>query len=126
MGYEEGIPKIPTAAVTVEDAAWMRRMVEAGHEVRVKLYMEAETLPDADSANVMAEITGSEKPEEVVVMGGHYDSWDVASLPVGPDAGLTAVLPAWRRGRRSPLLRSSDSGPAGRFVWCCGRMKTTA
>jgi Zn-dependent M28 family amino/carboxypeptidase len=39
--------------------------------------MEAKTLPDADSANVMAEITGSENPEEVVVMGGHYDSWDV-------------------------------------------------
>jgi hypothetical protein len=73
----QGIPEIPTAAVTVEDAAWMRRMVEAGHEVRVKLYMEAKTLPDADSANVMVEITGSERPEEVVVMGGHYDSWDV-------------------------------------------------
>jgi hypothetical protein len=77
MRYEEGIPEIPAAAVTVEDAMWMRRLVEAGHEVRVKLYMEAKTLPDADSANVMAEIKGSEKPEEVVVMGGHYDSWDV-------------------------------------------------
>jgi hypothetical protein len=93
MRYEEGVPKVPAAAVTVEDAAWMRRMVEAGHEVRVKLYMEAKTLPDADSANVMAEITGTEMPEEVVVMGGHYDSWDVGQ---GAHDDGAACMAAWQ------------------------------
>ncbi len=77
MNYADDAPRIPAAAVTVEDAAWMRRMSEAGETVVVRLAMEAEMLPDAQSYNVVAEITGSELPNEVVVMGGHYDSWDV-------------------------------------------------
>ncbi len=90
MSYANNIRRIPAAAVTVEDAAWMRRLAEAGHEVRVKLTMEARTLSDADSANVMAEITGREKPEEVVVMGGHYDSWDVGQGAHDDGAGCVA------------------------------------
>lgn len=93
MRYEEGVPKIPAAAVTVEDAEWMRRLAAAGHALRVKLYMEAETLPDGESANVMAEIVGREKPEEVVVMGGHYDSWDVGQ---GAHDDGAACMAAWQ------------------------------
>jgi hypothetical protein len=93
MRYADDIPRIPAAAVTVEDAAWMRRMVEAGHEVRVRLYMEAKMLPEADSANVIAEIVGREKPEEVVVMGGHFDSWDVGQGAHDDGAGCIA---AWQ------------------------------
>ena len=92
MRYDGGIEKIPTAAITVEDALWMRRMTEAGHEVRVKLYMEAKTLEDATSFNLMAEIRGSEAPEEVVVMGGHYDSWDVGQ---GAHDDGAACMAAW-------------------------------
>jgi hypothetical protein len=77
LSYEEGVPKIPAASITVEDAQWLRRMAEAGETVTVTLSMEARLEGDADSANVIAEIEGSEKPEEVVVMGGHIDSWDV-------------------------------------------------
>ncbi len=77
LRYADEHPKIPAAAVTVEDAAWMRRMAELGHEVTVNLRMEARMHPDVESFNVIAEILGSERPEEVVVMGGHYDSWDV-------------------------------------------------
>lgn len=90
MRYTEGIPQIPAAAVTVEDAAWMRRLAAAGHELKAKLYMEAKTLPEADSANVMAEIVGSELPEEVVVMGGHLDSWDVGQGAHDDGVGVTA------------------------------------
>ncbi len=90
MRYAEGIPQIPAAAITVEDAAWMRRMAENGQELTVKLYMEAKTLPEADSANVIAEIVGSEKPEEVVVMGGHLDSWDVGQGAHDDGAGVMA------------------------------------
>jgi len=93
MRYEEGVPKIPAAAVTVEDAMWMKQMAEAGKEIQVKLYMEAKSLPEADSANVIAEITGSEKPEEVVVMGGHYDSWDVGQ---GAHDDGAACIAAWQ------------------------------
>lgn len=92
MNYADDAPRIPAAAVTVEDAAWMRRMAEAGETVTVQLYMEAEMLPDAESANVIAEITGSEMPEEVVVMGGHYDSWDVGQ---GAHDDGAASIAAW-------------------------------
>lgn len=93
MRYSDGVPQIPAAAVTVEDAAWMRRMAEAGHEIQVKLYMEAKMLAEANSANVMAEIVGSEKPEEIVVMGGHFDSWDVGQGAHDDGAGCMA---AWQ------------------------------
>jgi carboxypeptidase Q len=93
MNYADDAPRIPAAAVTVEDAAWMRRMAEAGETVRVRLYMEAETLPDAESANVIAEIRGSELPDEVVVMGGHFDSWDVGQ-GAHDDGG--ASIAAWQ------------------------------
>ena len=92
MNYAEDAPRIPTAAVTVEDAAWMRRMAESGETVRVRLYMEAETLPDAESANVIVEIPGRDLPDEVVVMGGHYDSWDVGQG--AHDDGAPAIA-AW-------------------------------
>jgi len=58
QNYSAGITRIPAAAITIEEAAWIRRMIEAGQEVRVNLQMEAQMLPDADSANVIAEITG--------------------------------------------------------------------
>jgi hypothetical protein len=77
LSYEDGVPKIPAASVTVEDAEWMRRMAAAGETLTVSLRMEARLLGEADSGNVLAEIRGREKPEEVVVMGGHLDSWDV-------------------------------------------------
>lgn len=77
MHYDEAQPKIPTAAVTIEDAAWIDRLVSRGFEVRLRLEMGAETRPDAESANVIAEVVGSERPDEIVVVGGHLDSWDV-------------------------------------------------
>ncbi len=75
--YEKDVPRIPAASITVEDCEWLKRMAAAGQTVTVSLHMEAQLLGEADSANVIAEIRGSERPEEVVVMGGHFDSWDV-------------------------------------------------
>ena len=77
MAYEEGQPKIPTAAITIESAELLQRMHDRGDRPILRLKMEAKFLPDAESANVIAEIKGSEKPEEVIVVSGHYDSWDV-------------------------------------------------
>ena len=93
MRYDEEHPKIPTAGITVEDAEWMLRMAELGREVTVRLEMEAETLEDAQSFNVIAEIPGRELPEEVVVMGGHYDSWDVGQ---GVHDDGAACMAAWQ------------------------------
>ncbi len=87
-------PAIPGAAITVEDAEWIHRMTDAGKEVRVKLYMEAKMLPDADSANVMGEVTGRERPDEVVVLGGHIDSWDVGQGAQDDGSGAVAAWEA--------------------------------
>jgi carboxypeptidase Q len=77
MRYDEAQPKIPTAAITIEAAEQLQRMYDRGDHPTLRLKMEAKFLPDAESANVIAEIKGSEKPDEVVVVSGHLDSWDV-------------------------------------------------
>jgi hypothetical protein len=93
LSYEDGAPRIPAAGITVEDAEWLRRMADFGETVTVSLSMEARLEGEADSANVIAEIRGSEKPDEVVVMGGHYDSWDVGQ---GAHDDGCACMAAWQ------------------------------
>jgi peptidase M28-like protein/PA domain-containing protein len=93
LNYDPAAPKIPSAAITAEDAAWIHQMTAMGQDVQVHLQMDAETLPDADSANVIGEIAGRERPEEVVVIGGHIDSWDVGQGAHDDGAGIIA---AWR------------------------------
>jgi len=76
LRYEEGTPKIPAAAITTEDAAMVSRLQARGIPVTVTLKMEAKTLDPAPSANVVAELRGSQWPDEIVVISGHLDSWD--------------------------------------------------
>jgi carboxypeptidase Q len=92
MQYDSTVRRIPAAAITVEDAEMIHRMIDRGQRVRVKLMMSAKTLPDAPSRNVMGEIVGSEKPDEVVVFGGHIDSWDVGRGAMDDGGG---VVVAW-------------------------------
>lgn len=92
MIYDSTVRRIPTAAITVEDAQMMHRMQDRGERIRVKLMMSAKTMPDAPSRNVMGEIVGSEKPDEVVVFGGHIDSWDVGRGAMDDGGG---VVVAW-------------------------------
>ena len=94
MSYAPDAPRIPAAALTVEDAAMIHRLVKAGTPVRVRLQMEAQHLPDATSHNVMGEIRGREKPEEVVVLGGHIDSWDVGQGAQDDGSGIIATFQA--------------------------------
>jgi carboxypeptidase Q len=77
MNYDEKQPKIPTAAITIEAAEMLQRLYDRGERPTLRLKMEAKFLPDAESANVIAEIKGSEKPDEIILVGGHLDSWDV-------------------------------------------------
>jgi carboxypeptidase Q len=93
LNYDPALPMIPSAAITAEDTAWIHQMTAMGQEVQVHLQMDAATLPDADSANVMGEIVGRERPDEVVVVGGHLDSWDVGQGAHDDGAGIVA---AWR------------------------------
>lgn len=92
MQYDSTVTQIPFAALTVEDAMLLHRMQDRGERVVVSLRMSARTLPDAPSQNVMGEIVGSERPDEVVVMGGHTDSWDVGQ---GAMDDMGGVVVAW-------------------------------
>ena len=77
MSYDANQPRIPVAAVTIETAELLQRMHNRGDHPTLRLKMEAKFLPDAESANVIAELKGTERPDEIVLISGHYDSWDV-------------------------------------------------
>ena len=96
MRYEEGVPRIPHAAITLEDAEMLHRMQDRGERIVVRLRMEARTEPDALSRNVVAEVRGRERPEEVVVLGGHIDSWDVGQGAMDDGGGSVAAWEAVR------------------------------
>jgi carboxypeptidase Q len=71
-------------------------MQDRGETPQITLYMEAQTLPDATSHNVIAEITGSEYPDEIIVLGGHIDSWDVGTGMMDDAGGCVAAWEALR------------------------------
>ncbi len=96
MSYDSTVAKIPHASVTAEDAMMMRRMIARGEKVRVTLKMSARMLPDAVSHNVIGELKGREKPAEIVVMGGHIDSWDVGQGAMDDAGGVVAAWEAIR------------------------------
>ncbi|MDH3367962.1 MAG: M28 family metallopeptidase [Gemmatimonadota bacterium] len=96
MSYAADVPQIPFAAITVEDAMLLQRMADRGERIVVRLIMGAETLPDAPSRNVVAELTGTEHPEEIVVLGGHIDSWDVGQGAMDDGGGSVAAWEAVR------------------------------
>lgn len=84
--YAEDAPKIPAAAIPVEDAERFQRLQNRGVRIRVNLKMDAHFEPDAESFNVIGELTGREFPNELVVIGCHFDSWDVGT-GASDDAG---------------------------------------
>ncbi|MEO5580109.1 MAG: M20/M25/M40 family metallo-hydrolase [Gemmatimonadaceae bacterium] len=96
MTYDSTVARIPVAALSVEDAMMLHRMSDRGEQVVVTLRMDAKTLPDAKSRNVVAEIVGSEKPSEIVVLGGHIDSWDVGQGAMDDAGGSVAAWEAVR------------------------------
>lgn len=96
LRYDENVPKVPAAALAIPDADQLHRLLASRARVRVRVRLGARTLPDAASANVVAEIPGREKPEEIVLLGGHLDSWDLGTGAVDDGAGLGIVIEAAR------------------------------
>lgn len=96
LRYDDAQPKIPAAAATIEAVEMIERMQQRGEHPRLHLTMGAHFLPDAESANVVAEIKGREKPEEVVLIGGHIDSWDVGQGAQDDGGGIVATWEAVR------------------------------
>jgi carboxypeptidase Q len=96
LSYRPGIAQIPAAAIPTEDANRLARLAAAGTTLRVRLSMDARMEPDADSANLIAELRGRERPDEIVVVGCHFDSWDVGTGASDDGGACVAVWEAAR------------------------------
>jgi len=94
MHYEDGVPQIPAAAISTVGANFLSELLQAEAGVRVNLRLSSHTLRDAPSANVIGEITGTELPDEVVLLGGHLDSWDKGQGAHDDGAGCVQALEA--------------------------------
>jgi carboxypeptidase Q len=96
MSYANDVAKIPAAAISVEDAQRMQRLLNRGVKVRVRLKMEARFDADVESFNVVGEIRGSERPLEIVLVGCHFDSWDPGAGASDDAAGCIVTWEAAR------------------------------
>ena len=120
--YAEGVPRIPAAAVSNTDADLLERLLARG-PVKVKVALGCRSLPPSTSANVIGEIPGREKPDEVVVVSGHLDSWDLGTGAIDDGAGCAIAIEAARLIAESPrrplrtirvvLYANEESGLAG-------------
>lgn len=119
--YQEGVARIPFAAITTEDADRLLRLQRAGQKIEAKLLLRSQELPPSPSRNIVVEVKGRERPEEVVVFGCHIDSWDVGQ-GAHDDAGN--CLAAWhallairehkpRRTVRLVMWVNEENGSAG-------------
>jgi hypothetical protein len=91
--YADDAPKIPAGAITAEDADLIVDLVRQG-PVKMKLVLTPQILPNVESANVIGDIKGSEHPEQVVVVSGHLDSWDLGTGAIDDGAGVAVSMEA--------------------------------
>ena len=91
--YADDAPKIPAGAVTAEDADTIVDLVRQG-PVKMKLMLTPQTLPDVESYNVIGDVKGSEHPEQVVIVSGHLDSWDLGTGAIDDGAGVAVSMEA--------------------------------
>lgn len=89
--YAQDAPQIPAAAVTAEDAALMAHLTKEG-KVRLHLTLTPQRLPDAPSYNVIADLKGTEHPEQIVIVSGHLDSWDLGTGAIDDGAGVAVAM----------------------------------
>ncbi len=96
LTYATDALPIPAAAIPTEDADRLQRLQDRGVPIRVKLTMDAHMEPDAQSYNVVGEIRGRELPDQVVLIGGHIDSWDVGAGASDDGGGIICTWEALR------------------------------
>ncbi len=121
--YEDGVERIPAAALAAEDADLLHRLLASGSPVRVKLTLGCQILPDVESANVMADLRGTVLPDEIVLIGGHLDSWDLGTGAIDDGAGVAISMEALRllkelrlrprRTIRAVLFMNEENGSRG-------------
>jgi hypothetical protein len=91
MFYVPDVAKIPAAAAASEDIDTIAALAQQG-KVRMHLLLTPQTLPDVESANVVADIKGTEHPEEIVLVGGHLDSWDLGRGAIDDGSGVSSAM----------------------------------
>lgn len=91
LGYDAGVPKIPGGALAAEDADLIGRLAAQG-EVRIHLTLTPRHEPDADAVNVVADVKGTQHPEEVVIVSGHLDSWDLGTGAIDDASGVGVAM----------------------------------
>jgi len=97
MNYgDDSVVKLPAAAIPAEDANRIQRLVNRGRRVRLRLKMEARFDPDVETFNVVGDLRGSERPDEIVLVGGHFDSWDAA---MGASDDAVGTIVTWEAAR---------------------------
>ncbi|MBP6011420.1 MAG: M20/M25/M40 family metallo-hydrolase [Alphaproteobacteria bacterium] len=92
--YDEAVKKIPAAAISNADADQIERLAAMGLAVRLKLFLSSRGVAAAPSGNVVADIVGVEKPEEIVLLGAHLDSWDLGTGAIDDGAGVAIAIGA--------------------------------
>ena len=130
LRYDPKQPKIPAAALSTEDADLVHRLLARGDRVRMQLTLTPRTLPDVASANVIAEIRGSERPEEIVLIGGHLDSWDLGTGAIDNGSGCAMIMETMRAIRelgirpkrtiRAVLFMNEENGLRGARAYFAG------
>ncbi|HVG22310.1 MAG TPA: M20/M25/M40 family metallo-hydrolase [Blastocatellia bacterium] len=91
LRYQENAPRIPAAAVAAEDAGLISHLSAQG-KVRMRLTLTPQTLPDVTSFNVIGDLKGTERPEQVVIVSGHLDSWDLGTGAIDDAAGVAVAM----------------------------------
>lgn len=123
MGYADHQPRIPAASLTAEDAALLHRLDQNGVTPRVRLFLGARNLDDGPCANVLGELRGRERPDEIILIGGHLDAWDTGGGAHDDGAGCVIMVAAMkvlndldlrpRRTVRVVLFTSEEYGGQG-------------
>ena len=91
LRYDPNVPKIPAAAVSFEDAETIAHLAAMGR-VEMRLVLTPRTLPDTTSYNVIADLKGSTLPDEVVIVAGHLDSWDLGTGALDDACGVAVSM----------------------------------
>ena len=123
MRYDEAVPKVPGAALSTNAADQLSQLLKADPDLQFELQMECTTLPDEKSYNVVGEITGTKFPNEVITVGGHLDSWDLAQGAHDDGTGCVQSMEALRllravgfkpeRTIRAVLFMNEENGARG-------------
>jgi acetylornithine deacetylase/succinyl-diaminopimelate desuccinylase-like protein len=96
MYYKEGVDSVPSAAISTVDASWLGQQLKEHPDLEVTLQMNCRAFPDVEQGNVIGEWRGSERPNEIITLGGHLDSWDIGEGAHDDGAGIVHTLEVLR------------------------------